>query len=471
MKMKQYSEKQNAAWKRLSDEVGGQTGEALVLAMKSIYEMYTDDMIRWFAGLYDPKIGGYYYSESARDTEYTMRNDKRYDLLPDAESTYQAMSVFYLSGLMESKGNDRRQAIPEWMQEGIIKFIKSLQDPETGFFYHPQWGKEFTDCHVLRRARDLSWCTSLLTDFGSAPTYDAPNGTKGDGIAYDGTRVANITPCAAKSESSEEVDTAYYPPHLENAETFMQYLLKVEAERKGDFYGTGSQLTSESPQFVARDVQLAKEGKDFRLMDIVCDWLDTKQSPETGFWTSINGLLKVSGIYVRAKREIPRAELAVESALAFILSDKPAGSIVELYNPWHAIGNVIGTVRAYGKEAVIDGKVMSGAERAERMTRMVHASTPRTLPKTKEKLMPYAKPKGAFSYRPTGPAENSCSMPVTDYAVGEGDINATHLASTGLITGIYSGLGLSQYKVPIFGEAEYELYISILEENRKAALG
>jgi len=469
--MKKYSERQNAAWKRLSEAVGGEVGEGLVSGMKALYEVYTPEMVEWFANLYDPKIGGYYYSSSARDGDYTMRGEKKFDLLPDAESTYQALSVWYLSGMMHAKGGTRMSAIPEWMQKQIIRYIKSLQDSETGFFYHPQWGKEFTDGYVLRRARDLSWCTSILADFGSAPTYDAPNGAKGDGIAYDGTRVANFIKSSDLKDTEEKKDAAYYPPHLKCGEAFMKYLLALEEARKGDFYSIGSQLTSESPQFVARDSQLRALGSDERLMDIVCDWLNGKQNPETGFWTSINGLLKVSGVYLRGGREIPNAELCVKSAVEFILSDNPARSIVELYNPWNAITNVISSVRKYGATKEIDGEMLDGPTRADKMMQFVRESAPKTLPKTKEKLMPYAKPQGSFSYRPIGPAPNSCGMPVLDGEPVEGDVNATHLASTGLLSGIYGGLGLSDYKVPIFDEEEYNLYISLLEENRKRLLG
>ena len=464
--MKTYSTLQNEKWKQLEDEIGGDLGKNLVLAMKDLYEIYSPEMIDWFAGLYDAKVGGYYYSEAARDNSFVERPDGKFDLLPDAESTYQAISVFYLSGLMAHVDYDKRRAIPEWMQKGIVRFIKSLQDPETGFFYHPQWGKEFTDKYVLRRARDLSWSTSLLADFGSAPTYDAPNGYRGDGIDADGNKVEIKAASADGGETEAKENDAYYPPHLESRETFMKYLLELEEARKGDFYSVGSQLTSESPQFVARDNQLEAAGVDYRLMDVVCDWLNEKQDPETGFFTSINGLLKVSGVYLRAKREIPNAELAVKSAVEFILSPSPARSIVELYNPWNAISNVIGSVRSYGKTVEIDGEMLDGVARADRMRSSVIASAPQTLAKTKEKLTPYAKPKGAFSYTPNGPAITSCAMPVLREQTREGDVNATHLATTGLLSGIYSGLGLSHAKVPIFGEAEYNRYIEILEKNR-----
>ena len=107
---------------------------------------------------------------------------------------------------------------------------------------------------------------------------------------------------------------------------------------------------------------------------------------------------------------------------------------------------------------------MTGEERAAAMRKLVHETAPQTLRKTKEKLMPYAKAQGSFSYKMSGPAQNSCGMPVTDGAEGEGDVNATHLASTGLLSGIYSGLGLSSFIVPIFSEQDGERYIALLNE-------
>ena len=60
-------------------------------ALREYYTLYDKNgLITWFAGLYDPEIGGYYYSNSARD------NDQ---FKPDAESTSQALGFISASGL------------------------------------------------------------------------------------------------------------------------------------------------------------------------------------------------------------------------------------------------------------------------------------------------------------------------------------------------------------------------------------
>ena len=68
------------AWNDLASAVGD-NGDEFVEAMKQLYTLSTDNLISWFANLYDPAIGGYYYSNSGRDT---------YGFLPDIESTNQA---------------------------------------------------------------------------------------------------------------------------------------------------------------------------------------------------------------------------------------------------------------------------------------------------------------------------------------------------------------------------------------------
>ena len=55
-------------WKALAEALG-EHGDAIVAAFKDMYSMYSLDMIHWFANLYDPAVGGYYYSNSGRDTE------------------------------------------------------------------------------------------------------------------------------------------------------------------------------------------------------------------------------------------------------------------------------------------------------------------------------------------------------------------------------------------------------------------
>ena len=74
-----------------------------VLALGNLLDLYGDEMYRWLARLYDPKIGGFYYSNSARDYE---------GFLPDVESTAQALYAMGNNGLFERFGGSLRDALP-----------------------------------------------------------------------------------------------------------------------------------------------------------------------------------------------------------------------------------------------------------------------------------------------------------------------------------------------------------------------
>ena len=76
---KNREEKREEHFKKLIPAMG----EAAVDEVRKIYSMFDERMLIWYAGLWEPEIGGFYFSNSARDHE---------GFLPDLESTYQAVS-------------------------------------------------------------------------------------------------------------------------------------------------------------------------------------------------------------------------------------------------------------------------------------------------------------------------------------------------------------------------------------------
>ena len=44
-------------------------GEDAVAEIRKIYSMFDHRMLIWYAGLWEPEIGGFYFSNSARDYE------------------------------------------------------------------------------------------------------------------------------------------------------------------------------------------------------------------------------------------------------------------------------------------------------------------------------------------------------------------------------------------------------------------
>ena len=160
------------AWNTLEAAIGTEATDA----MRKVYSMYGKDLAGWVASLYDPGTGGFYASAGGRDGV---------EFGPDVQCTVQLLRFIESSGMVNNIEGGAINYIPEFMQQQMIYFGKSLQDPGNGYFYHPQWGKALTDTHLSRRGRDLGWATDLLSTFGSDPAYDAPNGRQGDGITAD----------------------------------------------------------------------------------------------------------------------------------------------------------------------------------------------------------------------------------------------------------------------------------------------
>ena len=157
-------------WQKLESVIGAES----TAAMKEIYALYTDELVDWFASLYDVQTGGYYYSESARDNE---------GFLPDAESTSQALRILSDCGAIIKYGNNYAKALPTEMAEQIIDFVYNLQD-KNGYFYHPQWSKDLVNQKTSRRSRDLGHCTGILSKFGVKPKYTPANQTATEDMAY-----------------------------------------------------------------------------------------------------------------------------------------------------------------------------------------------------------------------------------------------------------------------------------------------
>ena len=401
-------------WERLRREVG----EDITDALRDFYTLYTDELIDWFAGLYDIKTGGYYYSNSARDNE---------GFFPDAESTCQALGFWSDSGLCAEVGGSFAGGVPEWMGEDICRFISSLQDPD-GYFYHPQWGK---DIGISRRARDLNWCTRILSRFGKSTKY----------------------PTIFDAPTNDEKDAAtLIPEHLKGAEEFKKYLVSLNLNQYS--YNKGSELSSQTDQIQAR-------GLDGQLIA----FLNATQHPETGLWHDeanyygVNGLMKLSGIYVSTGNLIPNAMNAAASAADAIISDEPTTSVVCLWNTWVAVSRVCAGLRKSGGEI--------GAHQAEEIVKMMRERGVACIKKSKEKLAPFKKADGAFSYKPDSSSPTSQGVPVAIKGTPEGDVNATVIASSLMLNSIYDALNVPKdARVPMFFECDRQRYVELLNKKR-----
>ena len=441
----------------------------IVDSLKKCYALFDDDVVYWLASLYDPKIGGFYYSNSGRDT---------IGYLPDLESTYQAISFMGGTGLGENLPVAQR--IPDWMVKQIISFAKSLQDPESGYFYHPQWGgesfaerREFIDgTFDSRKGRDLQWGVNLLKNLGSAPTYDTPLGDKGDGILADGSSVVPASynleqklgqsTVSAVSKVMLTNSDSTVPSHLRDAESLKSYLSKLDVKK--DSYYVGNLLESQSKQIVARDKVLDKSGRTTPLADVVKEYFDNTQNPETGMWTDgdeitydgVNGLLKISGVYNGIQKEIPNPIQALNSAMAGITIETAPTTVCYVLNPWYAITNIIDNVSKYNSssdKAQVQADIK--ALRAEILKNAVAL-----IDITTEKTSKFVKEDGSFSYFPTTSGPNSQGVPVAVTGSNEGDVNATYMFISGIPNHIFGILGYDI--IPVLTRADrYALWYAL----------
>lgn len=442
-------------WKAFADEYGAD----LAVAMQSLYACYDDNIVDWFANLYDPEIGGFYYSNSARNY---------FDFLPDVESTKQALGFLVSSGMTKSYNGSSSYAgvISDEMKAEIVGFVRGLQH-ENGYFYHPQWGRELTDSRLSRRGRDLTWSTEILKELGASPIYDTPNGIKGDGIVSTSGLTSSLRSGAVSSVSKIVMTADYVPEHLLNKKNFEDYLAGLKI--KTDSYTVGNELSSQISQIKHRDTQLA--GAGYSLVDILITWLNDNQNPETGTWDylkpgdegyavyrGMDGLFKILNIYQAVGEELPYAKEALESVKYCIDVDTEANIVCDVYNTWYTIDMIFDNLNKYSSDREA-GRALA-AEELEKL----RAEAPALVRASTQKILKFMQPDGGFDFD-DGSSYTSQGVPVNLPGVVESDVNATVICTSGLVGHIYAALDISSGKTaPIFASADMQRFLDIISD-------
>ena len=456
-------------WQQMEAIVAAKTSpekaKEFVTAFKNMYADYSDDVVYWIANLYDPETGGFYYSNSSRNTE---------GFLPDLESTYQLIDL--PRGLGMTDGKSTAEFYPEEFGERLVKWVKGLQDPDNGYFYHPQWGKAFTDQIPARRGRDLQWAENLLKMFGSSPTYDTPNGVKGDGILANGDRVIPASKLQLTNKLSSNVITAVskvilvndadanVTPHLRNEQAFRKYLAGLDIN--GNPYTIGNLLASQATQIPARDKVLAARGETYRLADILHEWMNEHQNPDTGLWDldgsvdydAVNGLLKIGATYNFIQKEIPNVIPALGSAIQCLISEEKPDHICDVLNPLYAISEIKKNINNYhtGDKASVQNQINNATKRLlEDATKIVEV--------THAKMAIFKKQDGSYSYWPEQTACTSQGATVALVNTNEGDANTVNIAMTAIPGHLCSVLGIGD-KPNVCTKADGVRYLAILSD-------
>ncbi len=383
--------------------------------LKSLCDLFAEDNYVWLAGLWEPEIGGFYYSVSGRDGK---------GFLPDVQSTAQALNFMETSGLLGGRGKLYQEVLPEEMKEKIKKFTLSLQN-EDGFFYHPQWGKRIT---LSRRGRDLSWATEILGNLGAKPKYPLPFEKRDDGKV-----------------------SAAFPEHLCSIEGLKKYLNSLDLEHKS--YPCGNQLQAQCRQFVAA-------GNEY--VDYLLEHLKSRQRADNGLWQekvnydSVNGLMKICLIYTALGRPFPNAEKALESAIYAALSDQRVTFITQVYNPLITINNLIGNIKKFGD-----------AETAEKLRKTISDNAEGFIRLTKQKSVICQCPDGSFSYGVIGTEHNGRIAQYAPVAIAdedEGTVDANGITVSGIYRNTCRILGIAD--IPVFSPTDSALFLELLSAAR-----
>lgn len=408
----------NEQWKKLSvavDDRGG-NGKQTTLAMQELYAEYSPEMWEWYAGLFDTDIGGFYYSNSARDTE---------GYLPDIESTSQATNA------MRSRFHNLLNAydeLPEWMIAKMAEFTRSLEDPEDGYMYHKQWGKNILNS---RRGRDLMWSEDMAKKLGFK--FDYPTATE---------RLSKY------SQGENKDSNVSLPDYLKSEEAFLAYIKALDWDNRA--YYSGNMLAAQIYQIEAAG-----------LAPVATKFINSIQDPETGLWgkkrdyDAINAVLKINAVYNNAP--MPNRFKIAMTIMDFITSDELYPHVTCQYNTFFEVKNILNNIDRFGEEFK--------GER-EKIVSTLLLRAPDALRATIKKIRPFKKSQGSFSYFPDRSSEISQGAPAAVPNTPEGDVNATGICSGGMVSNIYAALDLTEYTVPRFGKTEYNKFFEILDQKR-----
>ena len=375
--------------------------------------MFDERMLIWMANLWDPKTGGFYFSNSARDNE---------GFLPDVESTYQA--VLFIAAQCCDFIHDENSILvfPEKLRWKISDFAYNLQD-EDGFFYHPQWGKNIT---TPRKGRDLASARRLVQPL----------------------RELKYTHPYKRVDSEGKVTSL--PEHLQSLEALHEWMKGRDIANRS--YSLGNFINATSASFITA-------GPEY--VDALVKWLNENNRPDNGLWgekvcyDSVNGLMKIGMTYIGFGATLPYPDKSFESARRAIVSDEPVTFACEFYNAWAALRAVLTNMDSSGE-----------TEKASHLRAELRKNAPDMIRKTAEKMALTACDDGSFAYFT---ARSGKTCPTSQGAlvaldnVREGDINGNGCSTSAPLKHMFAAFGVKM--PPMFSVADGEFFFELLSSK------
>ena len=416
--------------------------EYVLSELKNLYDLYNKDQktVKWLANLYDPVTGGFYYSNSARNNE---------GYLPDLESTADAIGI--VKSILVDYSGTLTDYFGEEISERFVSFVNGMQAEDNGYFYHPQWPKTAIDKNTNRRSRDLMSALNILSDFGAIPTYDTPNGVKGSSGRGGITATSALTLPLRKNNAVISVssinneDDIYIPSHLLTEDSFKSYLSTLNMSSSP--LDCVKALSSQLVQIAFRDAQLEDAGENYRISELLINWLTSKQNKKTGLWgsdenlssDSFKTLYEVATIYNSLCKKIPNSNLITDKITDFIISESDDSlNVNDLADAWAALSAVSENLGMFYLE---DSDYKNNLER-------IYSKFDSLLENTRVKLVTLVLDDGSFKATKDAGNGKSYGMPVASSTADEGNVCATLTAIKNIWYAVFKTLNIGN--VPVF---------------------
>ena len=419
----------------------------IVEELRDLHGMLNRDhkTVIWLANLYDPASGGFYYSNSAR-------NNQGY--LPDLVSTSQALGL--VEAMLVGYEGNLTDYFGEEIAENFVRFVKAMQSPTNGYFYHPQWSQEVVDKNMTRRTYDLVSAVNILECFGASPTYNTPNGIVGDGIMpvasqrlTEPMKMSGVAAVSAIANDTE--DEIYIPPHLSSKELFDNYIKSLNISTNAA--SAADALAKDAGQILAIDAILKEENAGYSLVDICINALSKYQNSDTGLWSKskivsaedIKGVSKIASLYSTFGRIVPNSDKIINCIIDYVLdADSSIEDIDTLSDGWSAIAAVSSNVDKcstandqYKKQLTLD---------------TIFAHFPQLVKTTRDQLLKHSNLDGSFSSLIGLSSSDSYGMQIAVPSTAEGDVNATLVATTNMWLSMFGSLRIAS--VPAFNVSD-----------------
>ena len=405
-------EKRNESRDRYFSALIPKMGEAAVAETRKIYEMFDERMLIWYAGLWEPEIGGFYFSNSARDHE---------GFLPDLESTNQALNFIVTQCDLDPENDKNITKIPRRFADKMCAFSYGLQD-EDGYFYHPQWGKNIT---ATRRGRDMMAAWRLIEPLGVKCKYLRPT-----------------------QRPKTDAPAPTLPEFLHSTESFREWLNAQNIETRS--YPFGHYINSTCGQIISCGEEYVK---------LLVEYLREKQNPDNGLWEpevnydSVSGLMKLGMCYPNLNATLPYPERSFESARAALRSDQPVTFSCEFYNAWAAMQTSLHSMERSGDEAL-----------AEKYRRRLRDEAAEMIRITGEKIAMCRVSDGSFAYftessGKTCPRSQGALVARDD--VREGDINGNGCSTKAPLTHMFHAFGVEM--PPMFCREDADFLFELMD--------